>query len=76
MLNKRHNAIFYHRLRNFQENGKIRVGWIPGEINMVYLLTNTKMDDTVRHFIVEVIFHNKASKRKVAKNSNDSIGLS
>ena len=30
MLNKRHNAICYHRVRGSQVVGNIPVGWVPG----------------------------------------------
>ena len=33
-LNKRHIAIFYHRVREAQDACIIRVGWIPGEFNL------------------------------------------
>ena len=38
MSNKRHNAICYHRGRESQAAGKIRVVWIPGEMNLYILV--------------------------------------
>jgi len=71
MLNKRHNAICYHRVRESQAAGRIRVGWIPGERNLADLLTKTTMAGNARHSIVEVIFHNKAAKWKEKDYKND-----
>ena len=34
VLNKRHNAICYHRVREAQAAGTIMVGWISGEYNL------------------------------------------
>ena len=38
-LNKRNNAICYHRVREAQATGILRVGWIPGEFNLGDLLS-------------------------------------
>ena len=38
----------------------MRVGWIPGEYNIVDLLTNTTITRSIRHGMVESIFYNKA----------------
>ena len=43
VLNKRHNSIFYHRVREPQASVTLRLGWILGEYNLEYLLTNTTM---------------------------------
>ena len=60
VLNKRHNTICYHIVREAQDSVKLRVGWIPGEYNVADLLTNTKMTGNMRHGMVELIFYNKA----------------
>ena len=60
VLNKRHNAICYHRVREAQANGKLRVGWIPGDYNLAYLLTKTTIKVNTRHGMVESIFYNEA----------------
>ena len=49
MLNKRHNAICYHRVRESQDAGKICVRWVPKERNPADLLTKTTTDVNVRH---------------------------
>ena len=36
--NKRHIAICYHRVREYQAGGMLRVVWIPGDYNLAYLL--------------------------------------
>ena len=74
MLNKRHNAICYHQVRESQASGQIRVGWVPGERNPVDLLTKTTMDGNVRDSIVEIIFNNKAFKWKDDNNDDGIVG--
>ena len=59
MLNNRHNAIFQNRLQEAEAEGKLRVVCIPGERNLVGLLTKNTTDDNVRHSILEVISQNK-----------------
>ena len=49
MLNKSHNKICHHQLRQSQAEGKIRVGWVPRKSNTADLLTKTTMDGNVRH---------------------------
>ena len=49
ILNKRHNAIFYHRVRDSQAAGNIRVGWVPGERNLAEFLKQTTTDGNDRH---------------------------
>ena len=60
-LNKRHNAICYHRVREAQAEGFSWVGWIPGELNMVDLFKNTTMPGNTRHKWDHSIFSNTAS---------------
>ena len=60
-LNKRRNAIFYHRVREARDAGILRVGWIPGEFNLSDLFTNTKMPGNARHNLVDSIFSNTTS---------------
>ena len=60
LLNKRHSSICYHRVRESQSSITLRVGWIPGEYNIVYLLTKTTMKVNMRHGVVELIFYNKS----------------
>ena len=41
-LNKRHNAICYHMVREAQAAGILQVGWIAGEFNLPDLFTRKK----------------------------------
>ena len=61
VINKRHNAICYHRVREAQAAGIIRVGWIEGKYNLADLFTKTTMSGNERHGMVENIFHNNAA---------------
>ena len=38
VLNKRYNTICYHKIREAQAAGILRVGWIPGEFNLADLI--------------------------------------
>ena len=60
VLNKRHNAIFYHRVKKSQAAGTLRVGWILGEYNLEDLLTKNTMIGNMRHMMVELLFYNEA----------------
>ena len=61
VLNKRHNAICYHRCRESQAAQKIRVAWIPGEMNLSDQLTKTTMPANKKNAFVQEIFTNKAT---------------
>ena len=61
VLNKRHNNICYHIVIESQDSGTFRVGWIPGEYNTAYLLTNTTMKVNMKQGMVESLFYNKAA---------------
>ena len=52
VLNKRHNSICYHRVIEPQAARTLRVGWIPGEYNLTYMLTKTKIIGNMRHGMV------------------------
>ena len=65
ILNKRHNDICYHRVRESQACEIIRVGWIPGEFNLYDLFTKTKMPGNVRNDMVQIIFTNGSSPIKI-----------
>ena len=41
VVNKKHNSIFYHRVREAHTSGTIGVGWISGEYNKSDIGTNT-----------------------------------
>ena len=59
VLNKGHNYICYHRVRETQVDGKLRVRVILGEYNLADLFTNTTMTVNMRNGLVELIFYNK-----------------
>ena len=61
MLNKRHNAICYHRVREAQAAGTIMVGWIMGEYNLADLFTKTTMTGDLKYRLVHNIFNNDAA---------------
>ena len=61
VLNKRHNYICYHRVRQDKAGGVLCVRWIPGDFNLDYLFTKTTMPGNTRHTLVEPIFSNIAS---------------
>lgn len=65
VLNKRHNAICYHRVREAQAAGIIKVGWIEGKNNLADLFTKTTMKKPDRHFLVTSIFNNDATVLKL-----------
>ena len=58
---KWHNAICYHRVREAQAAGILRVGFIPGDFDLVYLFTKTTMPGNTRHNLVGTIFSNTSS---------------
>ena len=61
VLSKRHNVICYHRVREAQAAGIIRVGWIGGKYNIMDLFTKTTLAINQKHFIVTGIFNNKVA---------------
>lgn len=65
VLNKRHNAICYHRVREAQAAGTIMVGWISGEYNLADLFTKTTMTGELKHRLVNNIFNNDAAPIEV-----------
>ena len=56
VLNKRHNAICYHRVREAQAAGVIRVGWIEGKENVADLFTKTTLSNECKRKFVQFIF--------------------
>ena len=73
-LNRCHNEIYYHQVRESQAVVKIHAGWFPGESNPADLLTKTTMAGNYRHLIVEIIFQNKAVKCKGDNNNDGRVG--
>ena len=70
VLNKRHNAICYHRVREAQAAQIIRVAWISGEMNISDLLTNTTMPANKKNQCVQGIFTNTS----IVINRDDDSG--
>ena len=68
VLNKRHNAICYHRVREAQAALIIRTGWIPGDLNLADLLTKTTMPGNKKDAFVRQLFHNNAVVIKIKKD--------
>ena len=56
MLNKKHNSICYHRVRECQANGTIAVGWIQTHYNQADLLTKTSIETGNKWSINNEIF--------------------
>ena len=61
VLNKRHNAIGYHRVREAQAAGVIRVGWIEGKYNVADLFTKITLSNEAKRTFVQSIFDNKVT---------------
>ena len=61
VLNKKHTSICYHRVREAQAAGTLRVGWIQGEFNKADLATKTTIDTGRRYDLVNSIFVNKCT---------------
>ncbi len=61
VLKKRHNAIFYNRVRETQAAGVIRVGWIEGKENVANLFTKTTLSNESKRNFVQSIFDNTST---------------
>ena len=61
VLNKRHNDICYHRVREAQAAQIIRVAWIPGYMDVSDLLTKTTMSANKKNHFVQEIFTNNST---------------
>ena len=61
VLNKRHNAICYHRVREAQAAGTIRVGWIEGKDNVADQFTKTTLSNETKRTFVQSIFNNRVT---------------
>ena len=70
VLNKRYNAICYHRVREAQAAKIIRVAWISGEMNISDLLKNTTMPANKKNQFVQEIFTNNS----IVINKEDDSG--
>ena len=49
MLNRKHNSICYHKVREACAAGTIRIGWILGEYNKADIATKTSLSTTRRY---------------------------
>ena len=56
MLNKKHNSICYHRVREAQASETLRVAWINGEYNQADLFTKTTLPTDKKSGICHEIF--------------------
>ena len=56
VLNKKHNSICYHRVREAQAAKTLRVGWIEGEYNKADLGTKTTLPTSRRYSLTSSIF--------------------
>ena len=68
ILNKKHNSICYHRVREAQAAGTLRVGWIEGEYNKADLATKTTLSTSRRYALTASIFDNDCTiveKKKI-----------
>ena len=61
VLNKKHNSICYHKVREAKAAGTIRVGWIEGEYNKSDLATKTTLSSKRRYDLASSIFINKCT---------------
>jgi hypothetical protein len=57
-LSKKHNSICYHRVREAQAAGTVRIGWIEGEYNKADIATKTTLDTGRRYALSNSIFDN------------------
>ena len=65
MINKKHNSICYHRVRESHAAGITRVGWISGEYNKSDLLTKTSLSTSRRYDLSNSIFDNQCTTIEV-----------
>ena len=61
MLNKKYDAICYHKVRESQAAEIIRVGWNRGEHNKSDLLTKTTLNTGRRYDLMNSLFCNKCT---------------
>ena len=61
VLNKRHNAMCYHRVREAQAAGIIRVGWVEGKENVADLFTKTTISNESKRIFIQFIISDIAT---------------
>ena len=59
VLNKKHNSICYHRVREAHKAGTIRVGWISGQYNKAKISTKKTICTKRRYEIPISIYNDK-----------------
>ena len=72
VLNKKHNSIFYHRVREAHTSGTIQVGWISGEFNKAYISKNTTITTKRQYELLNSIFNEKVTT--ITKKSHGDYG--
>jgi hypothetical protein len=55
-IKKKHNSIAYHRTREAQASGTVRVAWEPGETNVADILTKLMAGPRLRELIRMVLW--------------------
>ena len=61
VLNKKHNSICYHRVREAHTAGTIRVEWISGEYNKSDIGTKKTIPRKRRYELLNLMFNEKVS---------------
>ena len=57
VLNKKHDYIYYHRVREVHTAGTIQVGWISGEYNTADIGAKTTIPKKRRYELLNLIFN-------------------
>ena len=70
LLNKKHNAICYHKVRECVASGWLRVGWIESKRNLADLFTKVLPAFTRNHLISGILnrWHGNVKKKEVIDN--------
>ena len=55
-IKKKHNSIAYHKSRESQAAGSVRVAWIPGTTNPADIFTKLLPGPTLRHLVGMILF--------------------
>ena len=55
-IKKKHNSIAYHKSRESQAAGSVRVAWIPGATNPADIFTKLLPAPTLRHLVGMILF--------------------
>jgi hypothetical protein len=76
-LKKKHNAINYHRAREAQAAGHIRVAWIDGKQNLADVLTKVLVGEQRQYLLSRILWQKRSSSRRIARQWRlDLRGLS